>query len=147
MRWEPVLNNLVDLFAGVYRDPGSAAVVVRKAGLAPENIDLSGKPKSMWLKILEEANLQGRVSDLVRVVAEEYPTLDIPALRSCSEAPLAAGPKIDESRWKGAVFKGGSLERITGAQPTFLPISFLETGIRRARAVCQVITPGGLGTG
>ena len=89
MMWDSVLNDLVDLFAGVYRDSGSAAVVVRKAGLAPENIDLSGKPKVMWLRILEEANLQGRVPDLVRVVAEEYPNLDIPALRSQSEASLA----------------------------------------------------------
>ena len=54
---------------------------------------------------------------------------------------------IDEKNWKGSGLSGGRLEKVTGAQPTFLPISFLETGLARAKSVCQVITPSGLATG
>jgi V8-like Glu-specific endopeptidase len=38
-------------------------------------------------------------------------------------------------------------ERITGKQPTLLPISFLETGLIRARSIARVVTPEGFGTG
>jgi V8-like Glu-specific endopeptidase len=147
MSWDRSLTQLVDLLAGIYRNPSDAELVARRAGLPLENIDLSGRPKTMWMRIVEEARLQKSLDALVAAVHEQYPNIDFPTLKRESDQRGSVGSIIDERDWKGNDLSGNHLEKVTGAQPTFLPISFLETGIARARAVCQVITPTGLATG
>jgi len=39
------------------------------------------------------------------------------------------------------------VERIIGDQSPLLPISFLEIGLERARAVARIVCPDGVGTG
>jgi hypothetical protein len=147
MTWDSSLTQLIDLLAGIYRNAADAELVVRRAGLPLENIDLSGRPKTMWMRIVEEARLQHGLDALVAAVHDQYPNIDFPTLKRQSGERDAAGPVIDEKNWKGSGLSDGRLEKITGAQPTFLPISFLETGLERAKSVCQVITPTGLATG
>jgi hypothetical protein len=147
MPWDSSLSKLVDLFAGIYRSASDAEFVVRRAGLPLENIDISGKPRIMWMRIVEEAHLQDRLDELVAVVHEQYPNIDFPTLRRQADCRGPAASVIGESDWKGGELAGDQLEKITGAQPTFLPISFLQVGLARAAAVCQITAPAGLGTG
>jgi V8-like Glu-specific endopeptidase len=147
MPWDSSLSKLVDLFAGIYRSAADAEDVARRAGLPLENIDISGKPRIMWMRIVEEARLQGRLDELVEAVHEQYPNIDFPALKRQAAVRGPAASVIDEKDWRGGGLSGDLLEKVTGAQPTFLPISFLKIGLARADAVCQVTSPAGLGTG
>ena len=137
MSWDSSLTQLVDLLAGIYRNPSDAELVARRAGLPLENLDLSGRPKTMWMRIVEEARLQNCLDALVAAVHEQYPNIDFPTLKRQSDHRGSVGSTIDERDWKGSDLSGNHLEKVTGAQPTFLPISFLETGI-----ACQSGLPG-----
>jgi S1-C subfamily serine protease len=55
--------------------------------------------------------------------------------------------RLGDDVWKGPATAVGGLEKIIGGQPTFLPINFLEMGLRRAKSVVRVESPLGLGTG
>jgi S1-C subfamily serine protease len=49
--------------------------------------------------------------------------------------------------WKGPPTDYVGVERIIGDQSPLLPISFLEIGLERARAVARIVCPDGVGTG
>ena len=120
MTWDSSLTQLIDLLAGIYRNAADAELVVRRAGLPLENIDLSGRPKTMWMRIVDEAAQQPPDRLLVAAVHEQYPNIDFPTLKRQSRERGAAGPVIDERNWKGTGLAGGHLEKITG-RSTNLP--------------------------
>jgi hypothetical protein len=144
--WAKGLNDLILLLAGLYPDPDRARFAVRRAGMDPDGLDLAGPPRIVWLRIVEEANRRQAVYALLNVAREDYSNLDLAALeKQLQQEPM--GPRLDDRAWKGQHRDGGTLERVIGAQATFLPISFLETGLLRAKAVARVASPRGLGTG
>lgn len=55
--------------------------------------------------------------------------------------------KLEDLDWKGPRELDEGLEKVMGKQPTFLPVSFLELGLVRARSVVRIVTPEGIGTG
>jgi V8-like Glu-specific endopeptidase len=63
-------------------------------------------------------------------------------------APIFKGVYDGEEplSWKGGLSRS-AYEKLTGSQSTLLPISFLEIGLRKARAVARIRTSEGLGTG
>ena len=57
-----------------------------------------------------------------------------------------SGPDIHKVAWQSDV-GGAQLEKILGAKSMLKPISFLEVGLQRARAVVKVVRPDGSGSG
>lgn len=146
--WNAVLNDLIILFAGLYLDPDKARFVVRRASLDPDETNFAGTPKIFWMRIVEEANRRDMVQALIRVAKADFPNINFDALEQQLRHPtLPVMPRLGDDTWKGPATAAGSLEKIIGTQPTFLPISFLETGLLRARTVVRVESPLGLGTG
>jgi hypothetical protein len=146
--WNPALNDLIPLLGGLYPSSDSARLAVRRAGLDPDQIDLTGAAKFIWLRIVEEANRHRLVEALIRVAAGDYPNIDFNAFtRQMRQPTLPTVPRLSDDAWKGPRTVAATLEKVTGSQPTFLPIRFLEIGMQRARSVVLVKSPGGLGTG
>jgi V8-like Glu-specific endopeptidase len=149
IKWNDALTGLIDLLAGLYPDRDRARLAIRRAGLDPDQIDLSGIPKVIWMRAVEEGNRRDRVQALIDVARQDYPSINLDALEQQVREPkgLPPRPKLGDTDWKWPLGRSGSLEKVIGAQPTFLPISFLEAGLVRARAVARVEGPRGVGTG
>ncbi len=101
------------------------------------------------MSILRQARKSERgLQEIARAAHRDYPEIDFPnPVRQQVGEHAFEGPKLDERDWKGPPTVDGNLEKIIGKQPTFLPISFLEVGVEKARAVARVVCPGGLATG
>lgn len=147
MGWDRVLTDLLDLFVGLYPTPADAMGVARRAGLPLKFLDFGGSALNFWGAILDQANLREKVPDLIDVAHQDYPNIDFPALSRRKDVLAPPAPKLDKDHWKTTRSDLSDLEKVMGAQPTFLPISFLEVGVGRARSVARVVGPTGLGTG
>lgn len=100
------------------------------------------------MRIVQEANKHDLVTNLIDVASEEYPKVDFVGLKRQLTTPTPlASPSLSEDAWKPPDQSSGVLEQIIGNQPTFLPISFLETGLVRSRAVVRIEGSSGLGSG
>lgn len=149
LAWNPALNDLIRLLASLYEDRGKARFAVRQSELDPAEVDFSGVPKIFWLRIVEEAHRRGVVDSLIKVAEAEFHNVDFTALRTqlaSSTVPDIKAPDLPDTDWKRGPTDAGTLEKITGAQPTFLPIRFLEIGLQRARSVACVTLPNGTGS-
>jgi hypothetical protein len=149
LSWHETLNDLVILLAGLYPERDKARFVMIRAGVSPDDIDFSGSPRVIWLRAVEEANKRDKVRALINVVQQDYDNVNLAALEQRLQQPSLAfsAPPITEVDWKAPPIPASVLEKVIGAQPTFLPVSFLEIGLLRARAVARVETPEGVGTG
>lgn len=146
--WNPALNNLINLLAGLYTEPDEAKLIVRKVNLDPARINFSGPSLVMWMRIVEEANKHLKIPDLIDIAKKDYPHIGFDVLDQ--QFKLSASfksPKFDDATWKGSASLSTNLEQVIGEQPTFLPISFLETGLLRAKSVVRVENSNGVGTG
>jgi V8-like Glu-specific endopeptidase len=100
------------------------------------------------MSILREARKSKTgLHEIARVAQKDYPNIDFLTIVRQVDESAFKGPKLHEADWKGPPTVDERVEKIIGEQPTFLPISFLEVGLERARAVARVVCPGGLGTG
>jgi V8-like Glu-specific endopeptidase len=102
-----------------------------------------------WFSILEEAQKRGQrwVRALLDRAIEEYPEDEVlQRLRDGSAVRYAEGPSITALTWRAS--GGPALEKILGTQSSLVPVSFLEIGTSRARAVARIrVADGSLGTG
>jgi hypothetical protein len=74
--WNDACNRLVGHLAGLYPDRDKARLVVRQAGLDPDDIDFSGVPKVFWTRVVEEANRRGKVQALIDGAKHDFPNAD-----------------------------------------------------------------------
>jgi V8-like Glu-specific endopeptidase len=126
-----------------------ARAFVSDVGLDPIRIDFRNRADITWFNILEEARKQG--GGWVRVMLDhairQFPDDEaLRRLRDGTALRYAEGPKIEALEWRG---RGGQVyERITGKQSSLVSVSFLEIGLRRARAVVRIkYEDGSLGSG
>ncbi|MBI5715966.1 MAG: trypsin-like peptidase domain-containing protein [Chloroflexi bacterium] len=146
--WNVALNDLIVLLAGLYPDREKTRFVVRRSGLDPDEIDFAGTPKVFWMRIIEEINRRDMVQSLIKVGKGDFPNVNFDTLEQQLKQPaLRTERELKDNEWKGAIAGANNLEKIIGAQPTFLPISFLEIGLLRAKSVARVESPLGFGTG
>lgn len=146
--WNSALNDLILLLAGLYPDRDKTRFAVKRAGLDPDETDFAGTPKVFWMRIVEEANRRDKVADLLKVARDDFPNVDFTLLDQQMRRPTPpAVPRLSDDAWRGPATAAGVLEKVIGAQPTFLPINFLETGLLRAKSVVRVEGSSGLGTG
>lgn len=149
MQWSRGLTNLRDALADLFWDYNDAVAIVRAAGLSPAHIRFDrDKSINNWTFILEHAQQQGKVEAIVDEARKQFP--NDPIIASAAEGRLLdaiRGPDLDEIPWESPDESEDSLEKILGSTSTLLPISFLETGLTKSRAVMRIACGGGLGTG
>jgi S1-C subfamily serine protease len=147
--WNDALNDLIVLLAGLYPDRDKARFVIKQTRLSPDEIDFSGVSKVFWMRVVEEATKRDKIHALINVAKQDFDNVNFAPLEQRLQEPRkpSAARRITEYDWKGPATAVGGLEKVIGAQPTFLPISFLEIGLHRAKAVARVEGPQGFGTG
>lgn len=148
MAWSPLLTNLQDVLADLFFTQEDTIAVVRRAGLSPAKIPLSGSIWNWWGAILAYAEPRpGAVEAIIREALVQNP--DHVWLQNAARGDLSAmrGPDMaKELTWQGPS-EPDTLEKIIGDRSTLLPIAFLEIGVERARAVARIETAAGNGTG
>jgi V8-like Glu-specific endopeptidase len=141
------IRNLREILARLYPQIGEATRIVTDAGLDPTRIATDPKAITNWFNILEHAqHRQGKIDAILQIALKDCPDND--ALKRASDGappPMLHGPETTD--WHGP-HMGSQLEKLMAARSTLVPISYLETGLRCARAVVRIVTSdGACGTG
>jgi V8-like Glu-specific endopeptidase len=150
-QWTKKLTLLRDVLASLLPFRQDAVPYLDAAGIGWLTIDLGGNPVTLWHNILAYANANGQVADLVNAVLEKFPkNPHLLAYKQDADEDYNLGPDIKDTAWRdGETVE--TLEKITGSVSTLLPISFLATGLQRAKSVARVYIKRGskaeVGTG
>jgi V8-like Glu-specific endopeptidase len=99
-------------------------------------------PSTYWFNILTAAAGEELLNDVVAAALRRFPK--DPLLQSAAKGDLNGVRGADiatDVTWHGPE-KPSALEKIIGERSTLLPISFLEEGMARARAVVRILLPG-----
>jgi V8-like Glu-specific endopeptidase len=156
MEWNDDLTTLNYRLPRLYRSENDAVGVSERADFNTLNIDTSGSPVNRWFEILQYATFPDdwhRVIRLLEVVTSpKEQGADDETLKGILEnfrkGQFSVEPPAPSSTITPAPQEETRLEKLMGSRSTLLPISFLEHGLTRARAVVRIVTPGGgLGTG
>jgi S1-C subfamily serine protease len=118
------------------------------AAIQWQNIDINvNNPVTLWHNIIAYAEANNQVNDLVGELLKRFPGNSY-LLAYKEGIDYSLGPEVKEPDWKGKIDKS-DLEKITGDKTTLLPISFLQTGLARAKSVARVLvsTSGGTSAG
>ena len=147
MAWDrQAIIALRETLARLYTNPVEARRVAEDAGLDPARIGFDPIPINTWYLILKDAARRpGKIDSIIRVALSDYPDNDAlqQAATGVPASPLAAPEPTD---WHGP--RGPQLEKIIGSESTLVPISYLEVGLARSRAVAKILrADGGAGTG
>lgn len=138
MAWSKKLTQLNDVLGELVPDKTGISKYVRAAGLKPQHINMDGSPIDAWNNVLSEADKNSRVNDLVYAVLDFYP--DNPFLKSAlatDEINYSLSPDIDKvSNWEPV--SDDTLEVLTMGFNSLLPVSFLDLGVIRSKAVAKV---------
>lgn len=148
MAWNQNLNNLNYVLAGFYPFKNDAYAVAKKAGLNTLLIGFNDKPVTNWFNILEQAENEKKVHQLIQTVLIDYPE-DI-SLKGALHGELSGvmtGIVLETPDvWKAS--DADAYEKIIGKESTLLDIAYLETGLIRAASVARIVLPdGATGTG
>jgi S1-C subfamily serine protease len=150
LTWDNNLFNLRDLLADLYWDTQDARRIVQQAGLSPAHIQRGNTPINSWHFILDYARGDAASVDaIIDAAAGEQPPAKKAELLLAKQHMLnIRGSDIaTDVDWKRPL-DSEQLEKITGKQSTLLPISFLETGLERAKAIARMdLGARGLGSG
>ena len=143
-----VPNELLDILIGLFDETPAIKYVAEQAGLPMGLVSLNGPVKVVWFNVLKEAIKHEMIPAIIDVVSSEYPNLKWDSIRQVIDRAGTPGPPNvpDLDDWRGRLTEQ-ELEKITGSQPTFLPLHFFELGRMRARAVVLIQLPSGSGTG
>jgi V8-like Glu-specific endopeptidase len=144
LEWtQDVLRSLRLKLAALFPIERDARALLQDAGLDSAYVDLSGSPVSRWFEALSEARKHpGKLDQILAAAHKQYPNDDF--LDSMVRGTLRLIPTPSVGHWRGG---SARLEKIIGLESTLVPISFLERGLERARAVARIRVPGPLGTG
>jgi len=138
-----------EALARKYPTINQARRFVEDVGLDPIRINFETRADETWFSILDESRKMGPrwLRAVLDLALEEYPGDEgLQRLRDGVPVHYAEGPDIASLPWHG---RGGQTsERILGGQSTLVPVSFLHSGLRCARAVARLqVADGSLGTG
>lgn len=148
MSWNQNLTHLRDWFADRYYDVEQSRRIVVEAGLKPRLIRFDNQAVVNWFNILDHAQNQQAVDDVIDVAIIEYPN-DNSYLLAAKAGVLTGIDGADiqtKVEWRGPD-EPDTLEKVIGKRSSFLPIHFLELGATKARSVVRVQLPGGSGSG
>jgi hypothetical protein len=148
MPWNQELTNLRDVLADLYPYRDDARRISMEVGLRTSVIRFDDNAVNTWFNVLNYAMSNNRVESVVGVAVRENPGHELLRLAAGGQLNGVKGPAIDRDvKWEGPT-DADTLERIIGRESSFLPISFLEIGVLRARTVARVLRNNGeSGTG
>lgn len=148
MAWRKGLTTLCDVLADLYPFRDDARRIAVTAGLRAAQIRFDDSALNTWFSVLHNAQLNDSVASVIGVALREYPKHELLRLAARGELSGVKGPEVDRDvEWQGPA-DPDTLERIIGRQSSLLPVSFLEIGAARARAVARVLrNDGDSGTG
>lgn len=145
MAWTQTYTNLNYLFAGLYPFKNDAYALAVKAKLTAHNIAFVDKPVTNWFNIIQQADHQSRVSDLVNAALQDFP--DNISLQAALDGALTGIKPIEFSnadQWKDVDANAvDQYEKIIGKESTLLDIAYLEIGLLRSKSVGRVVLPDG----
>jgi V8-like Glu-specific endopeptidase len=137
---------LRETLARLYTNPSEARRVAEDAGLDPARIAFDPIPINTWYLILDDAaKRSGMIESIVAIALKDYPDND--ALQRAAEGvPPPPSTAPEPTDWHGP--EGRQLEKVIGSESALVPISYLELGLTRSRAVAKIrLADGGAGTG
>lgn len=138
MAWSKKLTQLLDVLSDLVPYKEGIVKYIKASGLKPQFINMDGSPTDAWSNVLDEADKQSKIDELVKAVQQTYP--ENPFLKSALAPKLidySMSPNIDEiSKWQD--ISDDTLEVLTMGQSTMLPVSFLAKGVQRSKAVGKV---------
>jgi V8-like Glu-specific endopeptidase len=139
------LINLRAVLANNYPTVADSRRFVADIGLNPAQIEFDPKAINNWFQILEYAKPRNKLDDIVKHALEENPENEaLQAAQAGTPPPILEGPDVD---WHGPNI-ASALEKIIGTQSTLVPITYLELGLVRSKAVARVKRDdGSSGTG
>jgi V8-like Glu-specific endopeptidase len=149
MDWTNNLINLRDILADLYLFKEESVRVVREAGLKPSLIKFQNSAIDNWHYILDFARHDAASIDrIIDVAIKEFPgqKTSLEEAKSGQLTGVRGKDIAKDVQWKQPI-DGAKLEKIIGKQSTLLPISFLELGMTKARAVVRVKLEGASGSG
>src|SRR5215212_148705 len=134
MPWSDWMKNLNDALADLYPTVEDSRRVVACAKMRAALIRFNNGSLINWFNILEEASKSQKEQAILDCALGDYPDHELLLALKRNEPP-ARGPDV---KWIAA--DGGEhFEKILGNQSTLLPISFLEIGMQRSRAVARIV--------
>lgn len=137
MAWSKQLSQLRDAMSSLIPFRDDTLPYLTDAGINWANIAMPNNPLTLWHNIISYADNNGQLNDLVDVLFARFPKN--PHLISFKEnLDYSLGPDLATLGWKTPVEKE-SLEKVTGTSSTLLPISFLQMGLQKARAVARIL--------
>lgn len=147
MAWSKQLSQLRDALSTLIPFRDDTIPYLDSAGIIWTSIAMPNNALTLWHNIISYADLNNQLEDLVKVLRERFPKNPY-LIAFEQQLAYSLGPDLAELGWKAPVEKE-SLEKITGANSTLLPISFLQTGLERARSVARILIrrPGGTEAG
>jgi V8-like Glu-specific endopeptidase len=144
---DETLTALNYVLAGLYPFREESYRIVKQAGIPLEFVAFSNRAIDNWFEILRAAENRNKVQDIVRVALKEHSNNSVLVQAEKGEIEPVKAPEVDKDLpWKGNL-SADTVEKIMGSQSTFLPVSFLETGVQRARCVAKVQFNNGSGSG
>lgn len=144
MVWDgSTLVNLSDVLADLYEDQEQSRRVVKGVGLRAAMIKFHPAATVNWFNIVDHANKQGQLEDLVDFALRENPRSQPLALaQKRGVLSCIKGPDIRTAiAWGGPTGEG--LEKLVSGEDALVDVSFLEVGLRRSQAVARVGLPSG----
>ncbi|WP_159073581.1 trypsin-like peptidase domain-containing protein [Streptomyces sp. RTd22] len=126
---------LIARLAKLYPEVRSVRRLMETAGIPSDTVDFGGGARDVWHAALRETDNRGKRVALLTTAVGEFSD-DEELRRALSQAlnDRAATPKAAPAGAGGGVSVAGA-EKLMGAQSTLLPLAFLESGLRAARAV------------
>lgn len=143
-KWDPArLHCLRDVAAELYPCEADQRRLASEAELRESSISFANAPDHSWSAILEHANKQGKVDRVLDVLVDENKKNDLlRRIKAGQPAAMLRGPELKDD-WQGPSDASAILERVLGKQSALVPVSYLETGLRRARSVVKVLLQDG----
>lgn len=150
MAFGPHITTLRDVLVDLYPTDTDVRTLLGAVGVPKGRINFTGVAVNTWFSALDEADKQGMVGDIVKGALKEYPKH--PYLLQADDngfIPGVGGVEFRTASWQGPAADGTlQYEVLTSRLTTFLPVEFMETGLRRVRAVVRIRHPEGKhGTG
>lgn len=137
MAFNKQLIQLRDALAGLIPFREDVIPYLDEAKINWQVIVFSQNPTTLWHNILKYTDSNNLTDELVNVLLNHFQ--GNPYLLSYQEQlDYNVGPALKETDLKGKV-EPKILEKIIGANSTLLPISFLQTGLEKAKAVARIL--------
>lgn len=145
-----MLNELIYFLASLYNTPEDIRGVMSLSGLK-DNIPFipaHSKPTVYWSNIVFYLQDRNKLDQLIKGVLRDG-NQDNQYLNAVLQDKNTSfrSPYFKTSVDKSLLVEEPSLEKLTRGESTLLPISFLEKGIVRSKAVVKLVTDESLGTG